>query len=127
MLYEHPLSKHWQLAPFGGAESVTQGVADIDLCIRHILSTRKGEDVTRPEFGSNYFDYLDTPEDIFIPNAVREVVLAIQTWEKRAVVERVQFSGNAPHMVMTVLWRVDEAVAGTLNTTAISLGRAAWI
>ena len=78
---------------------------DIDLCIHNILSTRKGSDVTRPDFGSNHFDYIDTPEDVFVPNIVREVVLAIRTWEKkRADVEAVTFSSRPP-LTMTVRWR----------------------
>lgn len=80
MNYDQPISQHWQLAPNGSG--ITQGADDIDLCIHNILSTRKGADVLRPEFGSKHFDYLDTPEDVFIPNVVREITLAIQTWEK---------------------------------------------
>lgn len=125
MQYDTPISKHWQLA--AGGSGLSQGVDDIDLCIHNILSTRKGADVTRPDFGSNHFDYIDTPEDIFVPNAVREVVLAIQTWEKRAVVENVTFGGNAPHIEMTVHWRVADAVAGEVYRTAVMLENASWI
>lgn len=125
MQFESPISKHWQLAPGGGG--LAQGVDDIDLCIHNILSTRKGSDVTRPAFGSNHFDYIDTPEDVFIPNAVREVVLAIQTWETRAVVEDVTFSGSAPHIIMTVRWRVADDVSGEVHDTTLNLENAAWI
>lgn len=125
MRFDHPVSTHWQLAP--GGSGLTQGADDIDLCIRNILSTRKGADVTRPDFGSNHFDYIDTPEDVFVPNAVREVVLAVQTWEKRAVVENVTFTGNAPHIVMTVHWRVADDVSGEVYRTGLNLEAAAWI
>lgn len=121
MNYEHPISQYWQLAQ--GGNGIMQGADDIDLCIHNILSTRKGADVLRPEFGSNHFDYLDTPEDVFIPNVVREVVLAIQTWEKRAVVEKVAFEGNAPHIIMIVLWRVADEIWGELHQTRIYSGK----
>lgn len=117
MNYDTPLPKHWQLAQ--GGHGITQGADDIDLCIHNILSTRKGADVLRPDFGSNHFDYLDTPEDIFVPNVVREITLAIQTWEKRAVVERVRFSGNAPHITMIVEWRIADDIASELYQTQI--------
>ncbi|MBD3614210.1 GPW/gp25 family protein [Kingella kingae] len=117
MNYEHPISQHWQLAQ--GGHGITQGADDIDLCIHNILSTRKGADVLRPNFGSNHFDYLDTPEDIFVPNVVREITLAIQTWEKRAVVERVRFSGNAPHITMIVEWRIADDIVSELYQTQI--------
>ena len=117
MNYEHPISQHWQLSQSGNG--ITQGADDIDLCIHNILSTRKGSDVLRPDFGSNHFDYLDTPEDVFVPNVVREITLAIQTWEKRAVVERVRFSGNAPHITMIVEWRIADDIASELYQTQI--------
>lgn len=53
MFYAAPISKHWQLAPEGSG--VVQGEDDIDQCIRNILSTRKGADVTRPDFGSDHY------------------------------------------------------------------------
>ena len=65
MFYAAPISKHWQLAPEGSG--VVQGEDDIDQCIRNILSTRKGADVTRPDFGSDHYKWLDTPEDVFVP------------------------------------------------------------
>ena len=99
MNYDHPISKHWQLAPHG-----------------------QGADVLRPDFGSNHFDYLDTPEDVFVPNVVREVMLSIQTWEKRAIVERVRFSGNAPHITMIVEWRVADDIVSELYQTQIFIG-----
>ena len=121
-----PRSKHWQLAPLdllssSGASDggIVQGFDDIEQCIFNILSTRKGTDVTRPEFGSNHFDYLDTPEDIFVPNAVREVVLAIQTWEKRAIIDKVEFSGNAPEITMSVHWHVADEVNAQIRMTEI--------
>lgn len=121
MNYDQPLSQHWQLAPNGNG--ITQGADDIDLCIHNILSTRKGADVLRPDFGSNHFDYLDTPEDVFIPNVVREVVLAIQTWEKRAVVENIYFEGNAPHITMMVQWHIADDISSELYQTPIYAGQ----
>ena len=128
-LITSPRSKHWQLAPLDlqprGASAVSsdvvQGFDDIEQCIFNILSTRKGTDVTRPEFGSNYFDYIDAPEDVFVPNAVREVVLAVQTWEKRAVIDKVVFSGNAPEITMSVHWHAADDVSKEIYTTAIPI------
>ena len=123
MNYEHPISQHWQLSQSGNG--ITQGADDIDLCIHNILSTRKGSDVLRPDFGSNHFDYLDTPEDVFVPNVVREVILAIQTWEKRAIVENVKFEGNAPHTTMIVMWRIADEIVGELYQSKIYVGKTA--
>lgn len=122
-----PRSRHWQPAPLKSGQDVVQDLDDINQCIENILATRKGSDVLRPDFGSNWFDYIDHPEDEFIPNTVREVVLAIQTWEKRAVVEEVIFNGNAPHIIMTVSWRVADDVSSEVYRTSMSLENATWI
>lgn len=119
-----PRSRHWQLAP---ADGVVQDAADIEQCILNILATRKGTDVCRPTFGSGHHDYIDTPEDVLVPNVVREVVLAVQTWEKRAVVDEVVFAGNAPHITLTVVWRVADAVAGEIYRTDMALRSGTWI
>ena len=114
-----PRSKHWKLAPLDVSDGIVQGYDDIEQSIFNVLSTRKGTDVTRPEFGSNHFDYIDTPEDIFVPNAVREVVLATQTWEKRAVIDKVEFTGNAPEIDMFVYWHAADDIAAEIRVTKI--------
>lgn len=114
-----PRSKHWQLAPLDVSDGAVQGFDDIEQSIFNVLSTRKGTDVTRPEFGSDHFDYIDTPEDVFVPNAVREVVLAIQTWEKRATIDKVEFAGNAPEIDMLIHWHATGDIEGAIYTTTI--------
>lgn len=116
-----PRTRHWQLAPADAGVDVVSGVDDINLCILNILGTRKGTDVTRPTFGSSHLDYIDTPEDVFVPGVTREVILAIQTWEKRAVIEQVTFSGHTPDITMIVHWRVADEVAGEIYRTDIGL------
>ena len=116
-----PQTRHWQLAPIDSGSDVVTGVDDINQCIINILGTRKGTDVTRPTFGSDHLDYIDTPEDVLVPNVTREVYLAIKTWEKRAVMERVEFEGNAPHITMSVYWHVATEVAGEIYRTDIAI------
>lgn len=114
-----PRSRHWQLAPESGG--IVQDAADIEQCILNILATRKGTDVCRPEFGSAHHDYIDTPEDVLVPNMVREVMLAVKTWEPRAVLEHIGFSGHVPHLFMRLHWRVADAVAGEIYQTDIAV------
>lgn len=115
------LTRHWQIAPLEMDKDVVTDLEDINQCIINILSTRKGSDVTRPDFGSDHLTYLDTPEDIFIPNVTREVILAIQTWEKRVALDKVTFSGSAPHMTMSIHWRLADNVAGEISQTDIRI------
>lgn len=105
------LHRHWQIDADGRAVA---DIDDINRCIGIILTTKKGSDVLRPTFGSDHLDYLDAPTDILIPNVVREIHLAIQTWEKRAVVRDISFTGQAPHLMMTVHWQVADDVKGEI-------------
>ncbi|MDE4053303.1 GPW/gp25 family protein [Glaesserella parasuis] len=111
---------HWQIAP-EGVESI-QGEGDLHQCIINILSTRKGSDVLRPDFGSNHFEYIDQPFDIAVPNMVREIFVAIDKWEKRVVVQEVQISGEAPHFFFTVKWCVAEDIERQIYATEFDYG-----
>lgn len=103
--------RHWQLSPDSTAMT---DIDDIRRCIEIILTTKKGSDVLRPTFGSAHLDYLDAPTDILIPNVVREINLAIQTWEKRAVIKDIYFTGQAPHLTMILDWQVADGVKGEI-------------
>ena len=111
-------SRHWQLSADGGTH---RDADDIARCIQIILTTRRGTDVTRPTFGSGHLDYVDAPTDVLIPNMVREIHLAIGTWEKRAVIKNVYFTGQAPHLTMTIEWVVADQVAGEIYKIQLEL------
>ena len=111
------ITTHWQLAP-NIENQVVQGIDDIHQCIGHILSTMKGTDVLRPEFGSDHFRYIDYPEDIAQPNMVREITLALQKWESRIEVDHISIDGQAPHFELTIYWTlVDEVYREIYQTT----------
>lgn len=114
------LTTHWQLAPCTDRTSVVQGIDDIHLCISNILLTIKGSDILRPEFGSDHFRYIDQPEDIAVPNIVREITLALQLWEKRINVDEVLIDGNAPHLMITVCWSLRDDVYREIYQTQIT-------
>lgn len=103
--------RHWQLSPDSTAIA---DILDIARCLDIILATKKGSDVLRPTFGSAHLDYLDAPTDILIPNMVREVHLAVQTWEKRVVIKDIYFTGAAPHLTMIIDWQVADSVKGEI-------------
>lgn len=89
--------------------SVAEGIDDIDQCIYIILTTRKGSDPHRPEFGSDIWQYLDSPINEAIPNIIREAIDAINLWE-----QRVQINGiNAEINKSQIKLRIDRQVIGT--------------
>ncbi|MEZ1436983.1 GPW/gp25 family protein [Pseudomonas sp. SAR267] len=112
---------HWQPA-LGTAGEVVQGLHDIDQAIRIILTTPKGSDAHRPEFGSDLHLYIDWPHDRVTPYLVRETVEAIRRWETRVAVVQVQVLIEEAHLTLRVVWRVADGVA---QTTEVPYARAA--
>ncbi len=114
LLVEHT---HWQIAPTGVDR--VQGEDDIHQCIANILSTRKGSDVLRPSFGSAHFDFIDYPFDVAVPNIMREIHVALQAWEKRIDVQKVDVSGTAPEFHFLIYWTATDDVARQIYQTAV--------
>lgn len=112
---------HWQIAG-ASQDKPIEGIDDINLCIEHILSTRKGTDILRPQFGSNHFDYIDQPTDVAIPNIVREVIVALEMWEKRIVVEKVEVQDLAPQVILRIFYRLRDDVSREIYGTTVSNG-----
>ena len=58
-------------------------IEDIEQSITVILLTPKGSKIFEPEFGSNLLSYIDKLAPRYIPRIVAEVWRAIQKWEPR--------------------------------------------
>jgi len=82
-------SVDWQ-PKLGEIGSVVEGYDDINQCIKIILSTPKGSDPHRPEFGSDVWKYIDYPIKEAIPNIIREAIDAINTWEPRVSIKSIR-------------------------------------
>lgn len=112
---------HWQPA-LGTSGEVVEGLRDIDQAIRIILTTPKGSDAHRPEFGSDLHLYIDWPVNRVTPHLVREAVDAIRRWETRVMVVQVQVRIEEAHVFLRVQWRVADDVP---QLTEVSYARAA--
>lgn len=119
--YTSITSAHWQPA-LGTSGEVVEGLRDIDQAIRIILTTPKGSDAHRPEFGSDLHLYIDWPTNRVTPHIVRESVDAIRRWETRVSVVQVQVSIDDEHVTVRVQWRVADGVP---QLTEVPYARAA--
>lgn len=108
--YSSITATHWQPA-LGTPGEVVEGLRDIDQAIRIILTTPKGSDAHRPEFGSDLHLYIDWPHNRVTPYLVRETVEAIRRWETRVSVVQAQVLIDAEHITLRVVWRVADGVA----------------
>ena len=96
---------HWQPA-LGTSGEVVDGLRDIDQSIRIILTTPKGSDAHRPDFGSDLHLYIDWPVNRVTPHLVREAVDAIRRWENRVTLVQVQVGIEEAQVFLRVQWRV---------------------
>lgn len=94
----------WQ--PALGYEGRVTGADDIAQSILIILSTPKGADPLRPEFGNQLYLYMDWPVKRARPYVIREAVDAIRQWETRCEVVRVETIADGEHLTLRVRWRV---------------------
>ena len=119
--YTSITAAHWQPA-LGTPGGVVEGLRDIDQAIRIVLTTPKGSDAHRPDFGSDLHLYIDWPTNRVTPHLVRESVDAIRRWESRVSVVQVQVSIDDEHVTVRVQWRVADGVA---QLTEVPYARAA--
>lgn len=119
--YTSITATHWQPA-LGTSGEVAEGLRDVDQAIRIILTTPKGSDAHRPEFGSNVHLYLDWPANRLTPHLVRETVDAIRAWEARVRVVQVRVNIEGSTITLRVQWRVADGLA---QLTEVAYARAA--
>ena len=119
--YTSITAAHWQPA-LGTSGEVVEGLRDIDQSIRVILTTPKGADAHRPDFGSDLHLYIDWPVNRVTPHLVRETVDALRRWETRISVVQVQVLIEGAQIRVRVQWRVADGVA---QLTEVPYARAA--
>lgn len=119
--YTSITAAHWQPA-LGISGEVVEGLRDIDQAIRIILTTPKGSDAHRPDFGSDLHLYIDWPVNRVTPHLVREAVDAIRRWETRVSVVQVLVLIEDSRVILRVQWRVADGVA---QLTEVPYARAA--
>ena len=95
-----PSTAHWQ--PALKKDGFVEDLEDILQCVHTILTTPKGSQPLRPDFGSDVYLYIDDPINQARPHIVRESVQSISQWEKRVTVKRIQVAlENDSNMVIT--------------------------
>ncbi|QJP95993.1 GPW/gp25 family protein [Pseudomonas fluorescens] len=119
--YTSITAAHWQPA-LGTSGEFVEGLRDIDQSIRIILTTPKGADAHRPDFGSDLHLYIDWPVNRVTPHLVRETVDALRRWETRISVFQVQVLIEGAQIRVRVQWRIAD---GVTQLTEVPYARAA--
>lgn len=88
--------------------------------IRLILTTPKGADIHRPNFGSDLWQFIDAPLSIITLGRIKaEIVSAIEEWEPRAKVKDVKvekdyISGRMKISLVIEIPEIDTEIEDTI-------------
>lgn len=84
-------SNNWQMAlnQFG---SIVEGLADIKQCIALILTTSRGSDPFRPDFGTDIYKLIDKPINIVAPTIISQILEGVELWESRVKVKQIKYN-----------------------------------
>lgn len=104
-LLEEIKSPWWSLS-VEKQDQVVEDLDDIKQSVSTILKTEIGSLPTRPTFGTNVFLYLDEPINVAIPNITREIVNALDIWEKRIEVVDVLPEIEEEKIKFTISWKL---------------------
>jgi phage baseplate assembly protein W len=105
----------WAYSILGGG-AISEGLSAIRQCIDIILRTTKGSDPLRPEFGSDVYTYQDAPVNIAIPNIKKSILEALNTWEPRVTVQKVNHIGDVSKLEFEVVYTLND---GTISDSII--------
>lgn len=117
MILEEIKSLDWSFGISRQGE-IVQGFADIQQCIYIILTTQKGTDPLRPDFGCGVFEYVDKPINIALPNMKREILVAIQKYEPRVEIISILHTVEDAQLKFIIEWKFADAT----QTTIVSYG-----
>lgn len=111
---------HWQ-PQLGADGEVVESLADVAQAIRIVLTTPKGSDPHRPEFGADIWQYIDWPVSEARPHVVREVRDAIDQWEPRARITSVAVQAANARLTVRITWHLTADTQATEETTEVAL------
>lgn len=107
-------SQNWQISTQALGD-IVQGWEDIKQCIDVLLTTQKGTDPFRPNFGVDIYSYIDTPTNEALPALVLDVQQQIELWETRVRITELRTNLDVSTITLQVYW---ESALGTGQNTA---------
>lgn len=109
------LSPVWTMDKSGGGQ-IVEGLSAIRQALDLIISTTKGSDPLRPEFGCDANKYLDYPVNIAAPLISKALLDAISTWETRVTISSISYKLNGTNnLVYTINYTVNPDIADELT------------
>ncbi len=77
--------------------------------IRLILTTPKGSDIHRPNFGSNLWQFIDQPLTAITKGRIKaEIIDAIEIWEPRVEIVEVDLRKEYSSLTIKITFKIKE-------------------
>jgi len=102
---------------------VVEGAEEINQSIAIILTTKKGSDPHRPDFGSDIYLYLDYPINEISAHIIREATDSITKWESRITINSITVNVQESNISVYIDWTLKETI--TKGITQVSYVKAA--
>lgn len=102
---------------------VVEGAEEINQSIAIILTTKKGSDPHRPDFGSDIYLYLDYPVNEISAHIIREATDSITKWESRITINSITVNLQESNISIYIDWTLKETI--TKGITQVSYVKAA--
>jgi phage baseplate assembly protein W len=99
---------------------VVQGIDEISQNIMVIVKTQKGTDPLRPDFGTDLLGSIDRPLNERVPQLIKDIVDAVNTWETRAEVKNVSYKITGDGGLELIISWVDR-VSGIPGKTKVTI------
>lgn len=102
-------SQAWWQYKLGEIGGIAADGEELQQAIATILKTPRGNDIHRPEFASDLWDYIDYPIPRATPFVIRDSVEAIEVWEPRINLETIEtrpYEGGIERMAIALSWQV---------------------
>ena len=113
------INAEWWQVKLNNIGEVVEDYEDIAQCLQIILTTPKGQDPHRPEFGSDIWKYIDYPVSEAIPNIIKEAINAITLWEPRVDIKSIKAEVDGSNVILKIDWSIKDT--GEINRTEITL------
>lgn len=109
-----------------GFGQIVQGISEVNQTIGLILSTQKGTDPFRPNFGSDIFEHISKPIDVAAANMTRDIIDAVTRWEPRVDVISVSYveqpqQGADQNIPAGLIFSITWAFKGTSDQLFLNL------
>lgn len=118
-----PTSPYWQLS-LAEAGEVVEGINDIRQCLYIILTTAKGSDPLRPDFGADIYKAVDQPAARVVTRLKDTILKQVELYEPRAEVLNISSTiKDEAHVSVRLTWRAKADQLATIQNLDVELYR----